>query len=153
MPSLLAWMFGLEYDKALRIDAGRSGYWSPTATEDLLSLPGVSGYLGLRPISKRELEILWVDDENPHKIKWERAVRGNWSRMSASGLLALYPALKVSRYYILRIPYVIREERLFLQLDQWKAVPSTPKGRTTAEKPRPRRRKRPVKRQTDEGSR
>jgi hypothetical protein len=141
MPSIYEWMFGWEFDRALRITHRRTGYWTPTATDDLLSLPGVTGFLGLRPFSERELEILWVAPGDG-AIKLVTAEKGNWSQMSASVLLNRHPIFRVQRHYILRIPYETREGRLFLQLDRWKAVPSTPEGHTTAEKPRPRRRKR-----------
>jgi hypothetical protein len=139
---LYAWMFGIEYDRALRITAWSDGYWTPTATDDLLALPGITGYLGLLPVSERELEVLWVDDGSPGAIELEMAESGNWSRMSASTLLALYPAFRVQRHYILRLPYVVRDGHLYLQLDKWKAILSMPKGYTTARKPRPRRQKR-----------
>ncbi|HLO02062.1 MAG TPA: hypothetical protein VK191_03025, partial [Symbiobacteriaceae bacterium] len=72
-----------------------------------------------------------------------RAARGNWSRVSAGPILAAHPALKVTRHYIMRIPYEIRDGRLFLQLGQWKAVPSVPRFFTTATKPQPRRPRKP----------
>jgi hypothetical protein len=140
MPGLFAWMLGIEYDRALRITASSSGYWTPTATDDLLALPGVTGYLGLKPVSERELEVLWVEEGSPGAMAWAMAEDGNWSRISASTFLALYPALRVGRNYIMRIPYVVREKHMYLQLDQWRAIPSMPRGYTTAHKPRPLRR-------------
>jgi hypothetical protein len=147
MPGLLPWMFGQEYDRALRITAWGSGYWTPSATEDLDGLVVLpTEFLGFDPVSPREIEVRWVTDGTPGRLPITRAVRGYWSRVSAGAILALYPALKVTRHYIMRIPYEIRDGRLYLQMGQWKAVPSVPRHHTTAEKPQPRRpRKRTVK--------
>lgn len=142
MPSIYTWMFGVEFDRALRITAWSEGYWTPTATDDLLALGGVTGFLGLLPASDRELEVLWVEEDSPGAIAMARPERGNWSRISASVLLALYPAFRVRPLHILRLPYVVRNGHLFLQLDQWKVVPSTPEGYTTADKARSLRRAR-----------
>jgi hypothetical protein len=77
-------------------------------------------------------------------LEYDRAFRGNWSRVSAGPILALYPTLKVTKHYIMRIPYEIRDGRLYLQLGQWKAVPSVPRYHTTAEQPQPRRARKPT---------
>lgn len=148
MPGLLAWMFGIEYDRALRITAGGTGYFTPTATDDLDSLlNGPTGFLGFDPVSEKEIEVLWVRG-GAGAYRMTRAEEGNWSRVSAGPILALHPALKVDRHYIMRIPYEIREGRLFLQMKQWKAVPSVPRYYTTARKPQPRRTRDLSKRRT-----
>lgn len=139
MPNLLTGLLGIEYDRALRITAWGTGYWTPTATDDLDSLvDGPTGFLGFEPVSKKEIEVRWVP-KGPGAYRLSRAKDGNWSRVSAGPILALHPALKVTRYYIMRIPYEIREGRLFLQMGKWKAVPSVPRFYTTATKPQPRK--------------
>lgn len=140
MVDLLTGVYGIEYDRALRITAGGTGYWTPTATTDLMGLvERPTGYLGFSPFSKSEIEVLWVPEGVDGACLLTRALRGNWSSVSAGPLLALHPALKVTRHYIMRIPYEIREGRLFLQMKQWKSVPSVPRFFTTATKPQPRR--------------
>lgn len=140
MPGLLAWMLGIEYDRALRITAWGTGYWTPTATDDLnILVNGPTGFLGFDPVSKKEIEVLWVPGGTNGACKLTWAAKGNWSKVSAGPILALHPGLKVTRHYIMRIPYEIRDGRLFLQMKKWEAVPSVPRYYTTATKPQPRK--------------